>query len=100
MSVIEIQDLKKIYHMGTIELPALRGVSMQVERGEMVAIMGPSGWGKSTLMNIIGCLDQPSEGKYLLDGVEVNTLNDDQLAGIRNRKIGFVFQTFNLLPRT
>jgi putative ABC transport system ATP-binding protein len=100
MSVIEIQDLKKIYHMGTIELPALRGVSMQVERGEMVAIMGPSGSGKSTLMNIIGCLDQPSEGKYLLDGVEVNTLNDDQLAGIRNRKIGFVFQTFNLLPRT
>jgi putative ABC transport system ATP-binding protein len=100
MSIIEIQDVKKTYRMGAIELQALRGVSLRVERGEMLAIMGPSGSGKSTLMNIVGCLDQPSEGKYLLDGVEVHTLNDDQLAKIRNQKIGFVFQTFNLLSRT
>ncbi|MGE5138020.1 MAG: ABC transporter ATP-binding protein [Rudaea sp.] len=100
MSVIDIQNLKKTYQMGTIELDALRDVSLEVQRGEMVAIMGPSGSGKSTLMNIIGCLDQPSAGQYRLDGVEVNTLNDDQLATIRNQKIGFVFQTFNLLPRT
>jgi putative ABC transport system ATP-binding protein len=100
MSIIEMQDLKKTYRIGAIELQALRGVSLRVERGEMLAIMGPSGSGKSTLMNIVGCLDQPSEGKYLLDGVEVHTLNDDQLAKIRNQKIGFVFQTFNLLSRT
>ncbi len=100
MSVIEIQNLKKIYRMGDVEVQALRGVSFKVEKGEMVAIMGPSGSGKSTLMNIIGCLDTPSEGEYLLDGVQVSKLNDDQLADIRNKKIGFVFQSFNLLPRT
>lgn len=100
MAVIDIQDVKKTYRMGEVEVQALCGVSFQVQKGEMVAIMGPSGSGKSTLMNIIGCLDQPSEGQYFLDGVQVNKLNDDELATIRNKKIGFVFQTFNLLPRT
>lgn len=99
-SVIEIQNLHKTYCMGDLEVNALRGVSVQVQRGEMVSIMGPSGSGKSTLMNIIGCLDTPSEGKYFLDGVEVGQLDDDQLAKIRNKKIGFVFQSFNLLRRT
>ncbi len=100
VTVIELQDVKKIYHMGDIEVPALNGVSLQVERGEMVAITGPSGSGKSTLMNIIGCLDTPTSGTYRLDGVEASKMDDDQLAQIRNKKLGFVFQTFNLLSRT
>jgi len=98
--MIDIQEVSKVYEMGTVEVHALRGVSLQVAEGEMIAIMGPSGSGKSTLMNIIGCLDQPSSGTYHLDGVEVGRLNDDQLAEIRNSKVGFVFQTYNLLRRT
>ena len=99
-SVIEAKDLTKVYQMGDVEVRALRGLSMQVKRGEVVAVMGPSGSGKSTLMNIIGCLDRPTSGDYILDGEEVSGLDDDQLAHIRNRKIGFVFQSFNLLSRT
>ncbi|MCR4374041.1 MAG: ABC transporter ATP-binding protein [Acidobacteria bacterium] len=97
--MIETNDLWKTYVMGAEEIHALRGVSIQIERGEYVAIMGPSGSGKSTLMNLIGCLDTPSRGSYLLNGKQVSEMNDDELARIRNEEIGFVFQTFNLLPR-
>jgi putative ABC transport system ATP-binding protein len=97
--VIEVIDLTKIYQMGEVEVRALAGVSFKIFKGEIVSIMGPSGSGKSTLMNILGCLDRPTGGEYILDSETVSTLNDDQLASIRNRKVGFVFQSFNLLPR-
>jgi putative ABC transport system ATP-binding protein len=99
MGLITTQDLWKTYVMGTEEIHALRGVSINIEKGEYVAIMGPSGSGKSTLMNLVGCLDTPSKGSYMLNGKEVASMNDDELARIRNEEIGFVFQTFNLLPR-
>ena len=97
--VIAADDLTKVYHLGDIEVPALRGVSVRVRRGEVLSIMGPSGSGKSTLMNILGCLDRPTTGSYALDGEHVSDLRDDQLAAIRSRKVGFVFQSFNLLGR-
>ena len=99
MALIETRDLWKTYVMGEEQIHALRGVSIQIDRGEYVAIMGPSGSGKSTLMNLIGCLDTPSKGDYLLNGKMVSEMNDNELARIRNQEIGFVFQTFNLLPR-
>jgi putative ABC transport system ATP-binding protein len=98
--MLELEDVTKIYSTGTVEVRALNGVSLRVDEGEMLAIMGHSGSGKSTMMNILGCLDAPTSGRYRLDGVDVSGLNDNQLAAIRNRKIGFVFQSFNLLPRT
>lgn len=98
--VIEIRDLKKIYKMGTMLVKALNGVSFDVNHNEYIAIMGPSGSGKSTLMNMLGCLDTPSDGSYILNGSDVSDLDDSELAQVRNREIGFVFQTFNLLPRT
>jgi putative ABC transport system ATP-binding protein len=97
--VIEARDLTKTYKMGEIEVHALNGVSFTIERGEIVSIMGPSGSGKSTMMNTLGCLDRPTSGEYILDGEAVATMNDDQLASVRNRKVGFVFQSFNLLSR-
>ena len=98
--MLELENITKVYKAGQTEVPALRGVSCRIESGEMVSIIGPSGSGKSTLMNIIGCLDKPTSGRYLLDGTEVSEFNDNQLAEIRNKKIGFVFQSFHLLSRT
>jgi len=99
-TIIELQDICKTYRMGDITVPVLKGVSLTVARGELVALMGASGSGKSTLMNILGCLDRPDSGAYLLDGQEISRLSADQRAMVRNRKLGFVFQSFNLLPRT
>lgn len=97
--LIEMEELFRVYELGPQTIYALRGVNLKIDRGEYVAIMGPSGSGKSTLMNIVGCLDTPTSGRYLLDGIAVETMTDDELAAVRNRKIGFVFQTFNLLAR-
>ncbi|MGW8226050.1 MAG: ABC transporter ATP-binding protein [Anaerolineales bacterium] len=98
--VVDAKDLTKVFTMGDVEVHALRGLSVQIKRGEVISIMGPSGSGKSTLMNILGCLDRPTSGEYCLDGESVANLKDEQLAVIRNRKVGFVFQSFNLLPRS
>jgi putative ABC transport system ATP-binding protein len=99
MSIIELQDIRKSYYMGKMELPVLKGITLSIAKNEYVALMGPSGSGKSTLMNIIGCLDTPTSGRYILNGQDVSTMEDNSLAEVRNKEIGFVFQQFNLLPR-
>jgi ABC-type lipoprotein export system ATPase subunit len=100
MDLIELDDIYKTYHLGSVDVPVLKGVSLTIDRGEMVALMGASGSGKSTLMNILGCLDRPSAGRYVLDGEAIETLSTDERALVRNQKVGFCFQNFNLLPRT
>src|ERR671931_241211 len=100
MELIRLEDIHKTYHLGEIDVPVLKGVSLTIQRGELVALMGVSGSGKTTLMNLLGCLDRPTSGRYRLDGEQIEAMSPDQRAMVRNRKIGFVFQNFNLLPRT